>query len=41
MTRYTLHNRGRAIFIYVPASAVVTLAATTNILDLIVTWIFG
>jgi hypothetical protein len=41
MTRYTLNNRGRAIFIYGPTSVFVILAATTNILDLIVTWIFG
>jgi hypothetical protein len=41
MTRYTLNNRGRAIFIYVPVSAFVIAATTTNILDLIVTWIFG
>ena len=41
MTRYTLNSRGRAIFIYGPTSAFVILATTTNILDLMVTWIFG
>jgi hypothetical protein len=41
MTRYTLNNRGRAIFIYLPASAFIIVATTTNILDLIVTWLFG
>lgn len=41
MRRYTLNDRGRAIFIHVPAIIVVAILSSTNAIEVIVTWIFG
>lgn len=39
MRRYTLNDRGRAIFIQIPGIIAVAILTSTNAIDLFVTWI--
>ena len=41
MKRYTLNDRGRMIWIYIPTIILVVLFTATDILEVLVTWIFG
>jgi hypothetical protein len=39
MRRYTLNERGRTIFIYVPIMALAIIGSTTNAVELLVSWL--
>jgi hypothetical protein len=41
MKRYTLNERGRAIFIEFPLVVLVALLAGTNLIEVVARWIMG
>ena len=41
MKRYELNDRGRVLWIYIPAITFIVLFTATDILDVIIKWIFG